>query len=83
MSDRYLDQFSSPVSKLVRFFQRSRDRWKTKQQELKAESKLLSNQTRAVEKSRRQWRERAFAAERRIKELERELKSLKSSRPPR
>jgi len=39
--------------------------------------KLLSNQTRAVEKSRQHWRERASAAELRVGELERQLEELK------
>lgn len=80
MASPYLDQFSSPVGKLVRFFERSRDRWKAKQQELKKERKLLLNQTRAVEKSREEWRQRAAAAQQRVRELELELEALKSRR---
>lgn len=78
MASQYLSKFSSPTSKLVRFFESSRDRWKAKQRKLRDERKLLLNQTRAVEKSREAWRERASAAEQRAKELERELAELKS-----
>lgn len=77
MANTFMDQFSSPVSKLVRFFRESRDNWKAKHQELKKKSILLSNQTRAVEKSREHWRERASAAEQRAAELERQLEELK------
>lgn len=78
MASNYWSQFSSPMSKLVRFFERSRDRWKAKHRKLKDERKLLLNQTRAVEKSRGAWRGRASSAEQRVTELERELADLKS-----
>jgi chromosome segregation ATPase len=77
MANAVLDRFSSPVRKLGQFFMESRDNWKAKHHELKKELKLLSNQTRAVEKSREQWRERANAAERRVAELERQMEELK------
>ena len=77
MASQVFERFSSPVSKLLRFFVGSRDGWKAKHQAVKAESKLLSNQVRAVEKSRQKWRERAAAAQRRLQELERELEQLK------
>lgn len=80
MASDYWSKFSSPMSKLVRFFERSRNRWKAKHKKLKDERKLLLNQTRAVEKSREGWRGRASSAEQRVKELERELSDLKSRR---
>jgi hypothetical protein len=82
MASKYLSQFSSPAIKLVRFFEGSRNRWKAKQRKLMEERKLLLNQTRAVEKSRDEWRERASAAEQRLMELEREVGGLKSRRCP-
>jgi chromosome segregation ATPase len=60
----------SPLRKLVRFFERSRDRWKAKYQNLKRERKRMQNQVRAVEKSREQWAARAKAAEQRVAELQ-------------
>lgn len=86
MANKYLSKFSSPARKLVQFFEQSRDGWKAKQRKLKEEQKLLLNQTRAVEKSRDEWRKRAFEAQQRVKELEREVEELKSaprSAPPR
>jgi Skp family chaperone for outer membrane proteins len=80
MMNKYLSKFSSPAGKLVKFFERSRDGWKAKQQKLKEQQKLLQNQTRAVEKSRDEWRKRASEAQQRVKELEREVEELKSRR---
>jgi hypothetical protein len=80
MASQYWSKFSSSPVKLVRFFESSRDRWKAKQMKSREERKLLLNQTRAVEKSREQWRERAFAAQQRVKDLEREVEDLKARR---
>ncbi len=65
--------FTSPVSKLLPFFRRSRDRWKQKHRQRKAQCKQLSNQVRAVEKSRQRWRQLAEQQEQRIRQLEQEL----------
>ena len=56
-------KFLSPAHKVRQFLERSRDLWKSKHHELKRQLKLASNQVRAVEASRRQWRDRALAAE--------------------
>jgi hypothetical protein len=78
MSETNAQDYKSPLRKLTEFFRKSRDGWKEKHHEAKAECKKLSNQVRAVEKSRQQWRERAEAQARRAAELERELEALKS-----
>jgi septal ring factor EnvC (AmiA/AmiB activator) len=72
-------EWKSPLRKLTRFFERSRDRWKAKHQELKRERKGMENQIRAVEKSRAMWTERAARLEQRVAELERELEGLKKT----
>jgi hypothetical protein len=82
MAAGYLSKFASPPDKLVRFFESSRNRWKEKEKALRIERKLLLNQTRAVEKSRQMWRERASLAEQRLKELGREVEDLKSPARP-
>jgi F0F1-type ATP synthase membrane subunit b/b' len=69
--------YKSPVPKLLSFFESSRDRWKSKCRTAKQANKLLANQTRAVEKSREQWKQAAQDAQRRIEELEREVEELK------
>jgi hypothetical protein len=81
--DRQVDEFRSPVRKLVRFFQRSRDNWKRKCIEAKRRCKLLANQVRAVEKSRAEWRARAEELAERVSRLEGELSELKRRAAPR
>jgi hypothetical protein len=71
-------EFKSPQRKLVRFFRRSRDSWKRKYMESKRLRKKLSNQVRAVEKSRAHWKEIARKERQRSRELGRELEELKS-----
>lgn len=70
--------YKSPTAKLLKFFPRSRDRWKAKCQAVRRENKKLTNQTRAVEKSRAHWKELAQAARQRVAALEQELEQLKS-----
>jgi predicted RNase H-like nuclease (RuvC/YqgF family) len=70
--------FTSPLRKLVQFFQHSRDNWKAKYQEAKRLCKKLSNQVRAVEKSREHWRELAQRRQRRVQSLEQELAANKN-----
>lgn len=72
-----IDEFRSPLRKLVRFFRQSRDRWKDKCQQAKQQCKRMVNQVRAVEKSRDEWRRRAAASHSRVRELEQELAELK------
>jgi len=76
-----LKVFRSPLTKLVKFFESSRDDWKEKHHQVKRQLKLEQNQVRAVEKSREAWRIRAEVAERRVRELEAALGETKSSCP--
>jgi hypothetical protein len=70
--------YKSPVSKLLAFFPRSRDRWKNKCQQAKRANKKLANQVRAVEKSRDRWKELAKEARQESAQYQRELAELKS-----
>ena len=70
--------FKSPVMKLVRFFELSRDKWKAKHHKVKQELKLMCNQVRAVEKSRAHWKEVAQQERQRVRELTRELEEQKT-----
>ena len=63
--------YTSPVRKLVRFFERSRDQWKTKHHQLKALLKRLENRVRFLEKSKAHWKSR-------VKELEAEVARLQA-----
>lgn len=80
MPSKELTECSSPVGKLLRFFKKSRDGWKGKQHEWKVRCKRQSNQVRAVEKSRAAWRQRAEAAEGRLRDLEGQIAELKAAR---
>lgn len=80
MAEEIRIAFRSPVGKLARFFERSRNGWKAKYGELKRTCKLLGNQTRAVEKSRESWRLRATTAEEQVAQLQREIERLKFNR---
>lgn len=69
--------FKSPVAKLLKFFERSRDGWKGKCQTAKSQTKHWANQARAVERSRDVWRNKAEQAERELRQLRQELQALK------
>jgi hypothetical protein len=77
MSEPCAKVYKSPVSKLLPFFEKSRNGWKEKHHRIKAKCKKLSNQVRAVEKSRLRWRELAEQEQERARALERELEALK------
>jgi hypothetical protein len=72
-------RWKSPYRKLVRFFERSRDRWKAKYLELRKEFKLMGNQVRAVEKSRQRWKQVAKQAQRQVCQLQQDLEQHKKS----
>jgi len=68
-----VQEYSSPVRKLARFFRNSRNRWKAKCQDTKRAYKLLMNQVRAVKRSREHWKQLVDQQKRRIAELEADL----------
>jgi len=71
--DTDVQEYTSPLRKLTRFFRKSRDKWKRKCLDAKQNLKLVKNRVRAVERSRDRWSERACERQRRIDELEAEL----------
>ena len=64
--------YQSPVRKLARFFEQSRDQWKAKHRIAKASVKRLKNRVRFLDQSKERWKSRA-------QELEREVARLKAS----
>ena len=62
---------TSPVRKLARFFEKSRDQWKAKHHQLKVLVKRLENRVRFLEKSKEHWKGR-------VKELEAEVARLEA-----
>ncbi len=51
--------YRSPVRKLARFFEQSRDQWKAKCRAAKASLKRLKSRVRFLEESRARWKQRA------------------------
>jgi outer membrane murein-binding lipoprotein Lpp len=66
--------YKSPQSKLVKFFEKSRDQWKAKCSKAKIDVKRLKNRVRFLENSKEHWKSRVKAAKR---EKEEELEKLK------
>ena len=48
--------FRSPISKLLRFFHRSRDKWKAKCKEAKRENRSLKYRLAVMTESRNRWK---------------------------
>ncbi len=62
--------YKSPVRKLARFFEKSRDQWKAKCREAKATIKYLRNRVRFLEESRDRWKSRTQELEAQVKQME-------------
>jgi chromosome segregation ATPase len=71
--------FKSPLRKLTRFFESSRDKWKAKYSKLRKEYRLADNKVRAVTKSRERWKQVAEQAQQEARRLREELESVKKS----
>ena len=63
--------YKSPARKLIRFFEKSRDQWKSKHHQAKANVKRLSNRICFLEKSKGQLKNR-------VQEQEKEIERLKA-----
>ena len=73
--------FKSPPRILVRFFKKSRDRWKAKYQTLQTKMKRFRNRVADATRARDRWRERAETAEAEAKRLRVELAAGAESVP--
>ena len=71
------EDYKSRPGALIWFFRKSRDRWKSKHQNLKARVKGFKNQIAAVTKSREQWRAKAERAGEQVTALETENAALR------
>lgn len=69
--------YKSPVRKLARFFEKSRDQWKAKCREAKATVKYLKSRVRFLEDSRDRWKSRAQELEAQVKQMEAKERELK------
>jgi hypothetical protein len=66
-------EYKSPRRKLLRFFEKSRDKWKLKYREVKKVLKRLTNRIRFLERSKAEYQQR-------VEELQAQLAALKASR---
>lgn len=66
-------EYKSPGRKLLRFFKKSRDKWKSKYLEVKKAVKRLENRIRFLERSKAEYKQR-------VEELQAQLALLKASR---
>ena len=53
-------KYKSPLHKLVKFFEQSRDNWKVKYQERTKENKQLKNQNYKLKLSQQKWKAEAI-----------------------
>ena len=68
MSD--IDSYKSPLRKLVRFFEKSRDSWKEKSLANKKENRQLKKKLRTLEISKKKWKDEAISLRKQFKNLE-------------
>jgi hypothetical protein len=71
--------YRSPLRKLVRCFERSRNGWKQKCREAKALAKRRGNRVRKLKVSRDRWKEVAAQQAEELSRLRDELEALKNS----
>ena len=69
--------YLSPVRKLVRFFESSRNGWKRKCLDAKVRIKRLGNQKQKLRASRDRWKLLAQTAQRELRETQSELAESK------
>jgi hypothetical protein len=68
MSSSEVWPYRSPISKLLAFFRRSRDNWKTKCQEAKRENKSLKYGLAKMTEKRDRWKTEARSLAKRVAE---------------
>ncbi len=69
--------YCSPVSKLVRFFRRSRDQWKQKCRQAKQYLKRAKHRAQQIAASRDRWKFRARQGQEGLRRAREELEELK------
>jgi uncharacterized coiled-coil DUF342 family protein len=71
--------YRSPLNKLVRFFEKSRDGWKEKCQAAKRKAKTLLNHVATLKKSRNHWKAQARQHRDEVQRLRLELEQAKNN----
>lgn len=75
--DRFWDQFRSAPRKLARWLFDSREKWKRKYRDLKAEMKRFQVQLNDVRKSRKRWKEQAQYSAKELEQMKAEVERLR------
>ena len=70
--------YKSPIRKLARFFEKSRDNWKIKYKEVKTTVRYLKDKVSSLEKSRDNWKKKAQDANAKLVAYELEEKKSNS-----
>jgi len=65
---REMKGYKSSTSRLARFFEKSRDRWRANAAEKQRKVRALETRVRDLERSRTKWKERAQEAEQAVRE---------------
>jgi chromosome segregation ATPase len=80
--------YTSPQRKLVKFFERSRDRWKAKSREAKTALKRLGTRLRRSERRNAEYQQQLAALQRQVREWQarqaqtaEELEAIKKKAP--
>ena len=68
-----LDEFKTPLRKMLRKLLTSRDKLRNKYQVLREQLRVAQNQVRAVENSRQLWKDRAISAEKEVETLKKKF----------
>ena len=71
--DTQSKQYRTPLKKLVRFFENSRDKWKAKCLDAKRRIKLLLTQVADLKASRERWKQEAKQLRAEIAQLQAQL----------
>ena len=64
------DFYKSPLRKLVKFFEKSRNNWKQKSLEYKKENRRLNKKLCALETAKKRWKDEAITLRKQLKNLE-------------
>ena len=75
---REAKQYRSPIRKLVKFFEQSRDNWREKCLEAKRRVKLLHTKVADLQASRQRWKQEAKQLRAELAQLREELEEQKA-----
>ena len=78
-NQKELRTFKTPGSKLVRFFERSRDRWKIKAKDAKYQIKLLRKKIKYMEQNKKEYKKTIVNQAQQIAQMQAEIERLKKN----